>query len=185
VRIIVATNQNLSQLVDEKIFREDLYYRINVLNINLPSLQERKEDIPLLVNFFIQKYRQKVNHIVKGISQEGIEMLEHYNWPGNIRQLENVVERLMVRSRERFILPGLIQDVMQSLRGYLPEAPSPSLFQAASSDNGAFPIPPHASLKEIEKLIIQQVVEEEAGNKIAAAARLQIGRTTLWRKLKE
>ena len=185
VRIIVATNQNLSQLVDEKIFREDLYYRINVLNINLPSLQERKEDIPLLVNFFIQKYRQKVNHIVKGISQEGIEMLEHYNWPGNIRQLENVVERLMVRSRERFILPGLIQDMMQSLRGYLPEITPSPFFQPSFSENGIFPIPPQTSLKEIEKMIIQQVVEEEAGNKIAAAARLQIGRTTLWRKLKD
>lgn len=184
VRIIVATNQNLSQLVDDKIFREDLYYRINVLNINLPPLRDRRADIPLLVNFFIQKYSQKVNHIVKGMSQEGIEMLEHYNWPGNIRQLENVVERLMVRTRERYILPGLVQDVMQSLRGYLPETPSSSVIQPDFSESRAFAIPPQTSLKEMEKMILQQVVEEEAGNKNAAAARLHIGRTTLWRKLK-
>ncbi|GAK55905.1 proprionate catabolism activator, Fis family [Candidatus Vecturithrix granuli] len=185
VRIIVATNQNLSQSVDDKIFREDLYYRINVLNIHLPPLRDRREDIPLLVNFFIQKYSQKVNHIVKGISQEGIEMLKHYSWPGNIRQLENVVERLMVRTRERYILPGLIQDVMQSLRGYLPEIPSAPVFQAGFSQNRTLSIPPQTSLKEIEKMILQQVLEEEAGNKLAAAARLHIGRTTLWRKLKD
>ncbi|MDY0093461.1 MAG: sigma 54-interacting transcriptional regulator [Candidatus Vecturithrix sp.] len=181
VRIIVATNQNLSQLVDDKIFREDLYYRINVLNIHLPPLRDRSEDIPLLVNFFIQKYSQKVNHIVKGMAQEGIEMLQHYGWPGNIRQLENVVERLMVRTRERYILPGLIQDVMQSLRGYVPDPVPGSVFQP---QNRTLSIPRQASLKEIEKMILQLVLEEEAGNKFAAAARLHIGRTTLWRKLK-
>ncbi|MBD3309330.1 PAS domain S-box protein [candidate division KSB3 bacterium] len=185
VRIIVATNKNLSQLVDEGIFREDLYYRINVLNIHLPPLQERREDIPILVNFFIKKYRQKVNKIVEGISQEGMAMLSTYSWPGNVRQLENVVERLMVRTRERYIMTSLVRDVMKSLRGYMPASDHSVHADAAGLPQAGIPLPAHASLAEIEKLIIRQVVQEERGNKMAAAERLKIGRTTLWRKLKE
>ena len=181
VRIIVATNKRLPQLVDEKIFREDLYYRINVLNIDLPSLTERNEDIPILVNFFIKKYRPKVNKIVKGISQEGAAMLKAYRWPGNVRQLENVVERLMVRTKGQYIMPNLVRDVMQSLRGYTPGSEEVHHLEMKQLAKNGVPIT--GSLQEIEHRIIQHVLREERGNKVAAANRLKIGRTTLWRKL--
>jgi PAS domain S-box-containing protein len=186
VRIIVATNKNLARLVDEKTFREDLYYRINVLNLNLPSLCERKEDIPILVNFFIQKHRNRMNKIVKGLSQRGIRILEDYDWPGNIRQLENIIERLMVRTKEDYIRAELVKDVMKSLRGYTtPELERAPSSEKATSSLNVLILPLDKSLAEMEKLIIRRVVQEEHGDKIAGAERLHIGRTTLWRKLKE
>jgi transcriptional regulator with PAS, ATPase and Fis domain len=181
----VATNKELTRLVDEKTFREDLYYRINVLNLNIPPLRERKEDIPLLINFFIKKHKNRVNKIVKGVSQGGMKILQDYDWPGNIRQLENIVERLMVRTKEGYIMASLVKKVMQSLRGYTvsPMEQSPEIEE--SSSQNVFSVPLDKSLAEIEKMIIRKVVQEEQGNKIAAAERLHIGRTTLWRKLKE
>lgn len=185
VRIIVATNEELARLVDEKNFREDLYYRINVLNLNIPPFCERKEDIPPLVNFFIKKHKNRVNKIVKGISRGGMKILQDYDWPGNIRQLENIVERLMVRTKEGYIMVSLVKKVMQSLRGYTvsPIEQPPELEESPSQN--IFSVPLDKSLAEIEKMIIRKVVQEEQGNKIAAADRLNIGRTTLWRKLKE
>jgi DNA-binding NtrC family response regulator len=113
-------------------------------------------------------------------------LLTTYDWPGNVRQLENVMERLMVRTRERYIMTGLVRGVMQSLRGY----PARELEQSVpatpvlhSFDD--FRIPLDASLAEIERMIIRRVVQEEQGNRVVAAERLKIGRTTLWRKLKE
>jgi len=115
VRIIVSTNKDLYQLVEKKKFREDLYYRINVLNLNLPPIWERRKDVPLLVNFFIKKYRQRLKKAVGGISTEGIQILENYTWPGNVRQLENIVERLMVRTQEDYIRTSLVREIIKSL----------------------------------------------------------------------
>jgi PAS domain S-box-containing protein len=185
VRIIVATNKQLAQLVDEGIFREDLYYRINVLNLNIPNLRQRKEDIPILVDFFIKKYQDKVNKLVKGISREGLKLLIDYNWPGNVRQLENVVERLMVRTRERYIMTSLVREVMKSLRGYSPDLEQCPYSEEVYFSKDQIQFPLDASLADLEKMIIRQVVQEEQGNKVAAAERLKIGRTTLWRKLKD
>jgi PAS domain S-box-containing protein len=109
VRIIIATNNDLQQLIRENRFREDLYYRINVLNLNIPPLRERKDDIPLLVNFFIRKYEHKINRVIKGISAGGMRLLKNYHWPGNVRQLENVVERLMIRAKEGYIMTNLVK----------------------------------------------------------------------------
>jgi len=177
VRIIVSTNKDLYQLVEKKIFREDLYYRINVLNLNLPPIWERREDVPLLLNFFIKKYRQRLKKAVGGISAEGIQILENYTWPGNVRQLENIMERLMVSTQEDYIRTSLVREIMNSLPGNKLGLNRDSVFKSDMS------IPLMGNLEGIERNIIKRVVQEEKGNKAAAAKRLGIGRTTLWRKL--
>lgn len=177
VRIIVSTNKDLYQLVEKKKFREDLYYRVNVLDLNLPPIRQRREDVPLLVKFFIKKYRQKLKKAVKGISKEGIQILESYTWPGNIRQLENIMERLMVRTQEDYIRTSLVREIMNSLPGNKLGLNRVGFFKSDRS------IPLMGNLEVIERNIIKRVIQEEKGNKAAAAKRLSIGRTTLWRKL--
>ncbi|MBI5307241.1 MAG: sigma-54-dependent Fis family transcriptional regulator [Planctomycetes bacterium] len=108
VRIIAATNQDLLQRVQEKEFREDLYYRLNVINITMPPLRERKEDIPLLVKHFIEKYNKKENKQIKGVSPEIEKEFYHYNWPGNVRELENVIERAITLTNEDIISVDVI-----------------------------------------------------------------------------
>ena len=177
VRIIVSTNKDLYQLVEKKKFREDLYYRINVLNLNLPPMWKRREDVPLLVNFFIKKYKQKLKKAVEGISKEGIQILENFTWPGNIRQLENIVERLMVRTKEDYIRASLVKEVMNPLPGNKLGLNRVGFFKSDMS------ISLMGNLEGIERNIIKRVIQEEKGNKAATAKRLGIGRTTLWRKL--
>lgn len=179
VRIIVATNKDLHQLVAENKFRKDLFYRINVLNLNLPPLRQRKEDIPLLVDFFLEKYRYKIKKDIKGISNGGMEILKGYDWPGNIRQLENAVERLLIRAKGNYVTTDLVQETVSSFRGDY------NKYKDVKEDIPAnsMIIPLDRSLEEIEKLIIKKVIAEENGNKTAASKRLGIGRTTLWRKL--
>ncbi len=179
VRIILATNKPLGGLVEENKFRQDLYYRINVLNLNLPPLRERRKDIPLLVDFFIEKGKNETNKIVKGISKEGIKLLQNYSWPGNIRQLENVIEKLIVRVKDNYIMTNLVRDTIQSLQGTTIKSES-----VKYSSDKLIKIPLDKSLDEMEKIMIEQVLKAERGNKTAAAKRLEIGRTTLWRKLK-
>ena len=102
--MITATNISLKQMVQKKRFREDLYFRLNVIPIELPPLRQRQGDIPLLANFFLDKFNRKLNQKIKGITQEAMAILETYHWPGNIRELENLIERLVVlRSNERWI----------------------------------------------------------------------------------
>jgi len=175
VRIIASTNKKLIQLVKENKFRDDLYYRINVLNLDIPPLRERKEDISLLVNFFIKKCGYKFKKIVEGISEEGMQILENYDWPGNIRQLENIIERLVVRTDKNFIMTNLVKEIMKLQ------------YRGGSIDNyqkqGNINYPLSGNLENIEKNIIKEIINEEKGNKVAAARRLGISRTTLWRKM--
>ena len=188
VRIITSTNKRLAQLIKEDKFREDLYYRINVLHLEIPPLRERKEDIPLLVNFFIRKYGYKFKKSIEGISDEGMQILKNYDWPGNIRQLENIIERLMVITKANFIITNLVKEVMKSqyeggkTNNYLVSAK-----EGSSLDNIDVDIDYNhllrGSLEDIEKIIIKEIIREEKGNKAAAAKRLGISRTTLWRKL--
>jgi Nif-specific regulatory protein len=115
IRIISATNKNLDKLIKESKFREDLYYRLNVVEIKLPPLRERKDDIPLLVNHFLEKYAERDKKQMQGISQEALRLLQSYNWPGNVRELENVIERAVVLCRSRTIevsdLPSFLLDI--------------------------------------------------------------------------
>jgi len=175
VRIIASTNKKLIQLVKENKFRDDLYYRINVLNLEIPPLRERKEDISLLVNFFIKKYGYKFKKIVEGISEEGMQILENYDWPGNIRQLENIIERLLVRTDKNFIMTNLVKEIMKLQYG------GGVIDNYQKQDNINYPL--SGDLENIEKNIIKEIINEEKGNKAAAARRLGISRTTLWRKM--
>ncbi|MBU6391725.1 MAG: sigma-54-dependent Fis family transcriptional regulator [Planctomycetota bacterium] len=113
VRIIAATNQDLLQRVQEKEFREDLYYRLNVINIKMPPLRERKEDIPLLVKYFVEKYNKKENKQIKGISPEVEKEFYNYNWPGNVRELENVIERAITLAHEDVISMGVVSSLVK------------------------------------------------------------------------
>jgi len=175
VRIIASTNKKLIQLVKENKFRDDLYYRINVLNLEISPLRERKGDIALLVNFFIKKYGYKFKKIVEGISEEGIQILENYDWPGNIRELENVIERLVVRTKKSFIMTNLVKEIMKlQYKGGI-------LNNYQKKDNINYSL--NSNLEDIEKTIIKRVIQEERGNKAAAARRLGISRATLWRRL--
>lgn len=164
VRVVAATNKNLEQLVSEKKFREDLFYRLNVVSVHLPPLRERTEDIPLLVDHFLRKYAAENKGTVSRISSEALDLLVRYRWPGNIRELENVIERAMTLSHHSVILP---EDLPRRLR-------EPSEVSATS-------LPSQIPLSELEKLYIQKILEETRGNKKKAADILGIDRRTLYR----
>ncbi len=164
VRIISATNQDLERKIREKSFREDLYYRLNVVSILIPPLRERKEDILSLVEHFIQKYNQKTGKKIQGITTDAKDILLSYPWPGNIRELENVIERAIVLSRgEAIDKPDLAYLSVQKAEQF------PSDF----------------SLKELEKSQILKVLERTGGNLSQAAELLGIHRNTLRLKMKE
>jgi DNA-binding NtrC family response regulator len=171
VRIIAATNLNLSEEVKNKRFREDLYYRLNVIELKLPPLRERREDIPLLVDAFLKKCGESSGKVVKGVSEAALAMLIDYTWPGNVRELENVIERAVTLSRGEKISPDDLPPAVQGARGdrrVLDEAAEKSL-----------------PLHEIEKEYIKKILEKTGGNKYQAAHALGIDRKTLYRKLAE
>ena len=165
VRIIAATNKNLEELVAEKKFREDLFYRLNVVSIHLPPLRERLDDIPLLGDHFLRKYAAENEKPVSRISAEVLDLFLRYQWPGNVRELENVIERAVTLSHHSIILP---EDLPWRLRV------EPSAIRATS-------LPSQISLTELEKLYIKKVLEETGGNKKKAADILGIDRRTLYR----
>lgn len=186
VRIITSTNKNLNKLVKENKFRRDLYYRIDVLNLKLPNLKERKEDIPLLTKFFIKKCQYKFKKEIEGISEESMDILKSYNWPGNIRQLENIIERLIVRSRDHYIMPGLVKEVMEFIDyDKIMYINSTSLENETNHGESDLHIPLTGNLEDIERIIIKKMIKNEKGNKRAVAKKLGIGRTTLWRKMRK
>ncbi|UVT18620.1 MAG: sigma-54-dependent Fis family transcriptional regulator [Nitrospira sp.] len=171
VRIIAATNLNLSEEVKNKRFREDLYYRLNVIELKLPPLRERREDIPLLVDAFLKKCGAVRGKEVKGVSEAALAMLMDYTWPGNVRELENVIERAVTLSRSEKISPDDLPSAVQGARGerrVLDEAAEKSL-----------------PLHELEKEYIKKILEKSGGNKYQTAHTLGIDRKTLYRKLAE
>lgn len=185
VRIITSTNKNLNKLVNENKFREDLYYRINVLNLVLPNLNQRKPDIPLLANFFMNKYKCKFQKNIEGVSEDGMKLLQSYEWPGNIRQLENIIERLIISTDEKLIHANIIQRLLFSIDNVDKQNLTINMKNAMIDIENKTPIniPVDESLEDIEKYIIQRMIKKEKGNKTLVAKRLGIGRSTLWRKL--
>ncbi|MFH1858215.1 MAG: sigma-54 dependent transcriptional regulator [Candidatus Omnitrophota bacterium] len=170
VRTIAATNQNLEEAIRQGRFREDLYYRLNVISIDLPPLRERKGDIPLLVDHFLEKFAEKNKRNFKGVEDGFLKALEAYHWPGNVRELENVIERAtIVAQKDRLTaqdLPVPFQD--------LPEGISPS---------GARPL--KEMLGEPEKELILRTLRECHWNRKKAATVLDVNRTTLYNKMKK
>ena len=162
-RIIAATNTDLEKKVAEKDFREDLYYRLNVFSIQIPPLRERAMDIPLIAQYFLEKYAHSMNKDVTGISPEAMKMLTQYNWPGNIRELRNTIERaLVVVGKKNRIEPEDLN----------------LLF--ASKANA-----PGDSLEEMEKAHIQRILEQSDWNISRSAETLKIDRVTLYNKIKK
>ena len=165
VRIVAATNKNLEELVAEKKFREDLFYRLNVVSMHLPPLRDRSEDIPLLADHFLRKYAADNQKPVCRISPEAMDLMIHYGWPGNVRELENVIERAATLSSSNIIMP---EDLPRRLQM------EPAQLSISS-------LPSRIPLSELEKLYIQKVLEETGGNKKRAADILGIDRRTLYR----
>ncbi|HOE69433.1 MAG TPA: sigma-54 dependent transcriptional regulator [Candidatus Omnitrophota bacterium] len=171
VRLIAATNKTLIDEVKKQSFREDLYYRINVIYLKMPPLRERKEDIPPLVNTFMRQYGIQNGKKLRGIAPDALEALLRYDWPGNVRELKNIVERMIVLSAGEELT---LDQVPDDIRGPRPVAAS------FVSGNSAV-----TTLTEAEKELIRNALRETNGNKSKAAEKLGISRRTLYRKIEE
>ncbi len=171
VRIIAATNLSLTDEVKAKRFREDLYYRLNVIEIRMPPLRERREDIPLLVDAFLKKCAEANRKAVKSIGESALAMLLDYPWPGNVRELENVIERAVTLARGEKVMPEDLPPAVHGSRG-----------DRKVIDDAADRTLP---LEEVEKEYILRILDKTGGNKYQAAQLLGIDRKTLYRKLGE
>jgi transcriptional regulator with PAS, ATPase and Fis domain len=163
-RIIAASNQDLAEAVTNKTFREDLFYRLNVVRITLPPLRDRKEDVPLLTRYFLAKYIQAFSKKVNGLTPNTMEVLLNYPFPGNVRELENIIERAVALTDESIISPHDLP---------------PDLQRLAATSSEDWP-----SLEKKEREYIRQVLIKTNYQKGLAAQILKIPRTTLWRKMK-
>jgi len=170
-RIIVATNKVLKKEIEENRFREDLFYRINVVNIHLPPLRERKEDLPLLIEYFLQKYRKKFKKKIEHIASDAFEILSKYQWPGNVRELENVLEHVFVLCSENTIHAKCLPEWL--------------LGNIEIKDPESGDLHQKESIKDAEKLHIQSVLKNYHGDRQKVAEVLGIDKSTLWRKMKK
>lgn len=161
-RVVAATNKNLEEAIKEGTFREDLYYRLNVISFRMPSLSERKEDVPLLAEHFLHRFSQETNKAVDLISREAMDEMMLYEWPGNVRELENAIERAVVVSKGRKLMP-------EDLPIFRPEYLTPPL------DN---------TLLEVEKVHVSRILKENQWNVAKSARILGIDRSTLYNKIK-
>jgi two-component system response regulator HydG len=171
VRVIAATNKDLVDLKKRGLFREDLYYRLNVVSLEIPPLTKRRDDIPLLARHFLEIFAEKNKKEIKGFTPKAMDQLIRYDWPGNVRELMNAVERAVVLARTDYL-----DDQDFSILNPLSQQPVPAL-----SDFDNIDIP----LEEVEKVAILRMLESVAGNKSEAARRLGITRKTLHKKLKK
>jgi DNA-binding NtrC family response regulator len=170
VRFIATTNKELKEEINAGKFREDLYFRLNVIEINLPSLKEREEDIPLLADHFLDKYRKEMNKNIKGIDNEAIRALISYEWRGEVRELENIIERAVIFCKEEYIT---LQD--------LPPAFRPKFGIVDFSKLGSL----EESVRRFERDYIMKALESNGFSKEKTSELLQVGLSTLYRKLKE
>ncbi len=168
VRIVAATNKDLNRLMEEDRFREDLYYRIGVIPIYLPPMRERREDIPLLLETFINRIRLKTDKPISGMSKEALDLLFHYDWPGNVRELINVIEYSFVLCHEGEIMPSHLP---ARVTGKQPRVTSKLRAAKRQSD-------------EEKRKRILEALDTTGGNQSKAAEILGISRVTLWKRLK-
>lgn len=170
VRLISATNRDIESLIEEGKFREDLYYRLKVVTVHVPSLRERRQDIPLLLNHFIGQFSRAYKKPVREIEREAVNILSSYGWPGNVRELKHVVENMVVVSAGPVLtVENLPESIHQGQRK------SPTEVQSLVG----------VPLKEVEKILIEGTLEQVGGNRQEAARMLGIGERTMYRKLKE
>jgi two-component system response regulator HydG len=170
VRILAATNRDLEEAVAEGTFRRDLYFRLNVLTLKIRPLRERKQDIPLLVDHFLDRLA-RTSGVTRSMSNEAMRALEAYDWPGNVRELENSIDRACALSSGPTIQTADLPSPVQNLHNRIPQ-------EAA---NGPRIVP----LAAMEKQVILKTIDQLKGDKLLAARLLGIGKTTLYRKLKE
>jgi two-component system response regulator HydG len=183
VRVVAASNVDLEKAVEEGRFRRDLYYRLSVFPIKLPPLRERREDIPILVVHFLELYKQKTGRFVSGISREAMRAMVNYNFPGNIRELENAIERAIIIASGRQIE---LEDLPEAIGGTTVSW-TPLRLELTES-NGALPrisFEMPATIDEIEREAIEATLHFTGGDKSRAARLLGIGRKTLYRKLEQ
>ncbi|MEW5743993.1 MAG: sigma-54 dependent transcriptional regulator [Nitrospirota bacterium] len=180
VRIVAATNRNLEEAVKEGKFREDLFYRLNVIPIEIPPLRERKEDIPLLCAFFVEKHAKRFGRPPMTISSEAMRLLTHYPWPGNVRELENTIERLLVLKDNNMVTPLDLPEKMTGQR--ISEMPDLEMDDDLNPFVGGVDL--NAALEGYEKRLILHALELHNGVKSQAARYLNINRTTLIEKMK-
>jgi two-component system response regulator HydG len=173
VRVISATNQNLQELITQGKFRKDLYYRLNIISIEIPPLRERKEDIPLLIEDFIKKHSKHTSKKIEGIAGAALSLLMNYNWPGNIRELENIIERAIILTKDQTIGPRDLPDFLRNLK----------ITDAQTSESESFKL--KNALKSPERDLIVKALEAAGWNRNEAAAALGINRTTLYKKMRQ
>jgi DNA-binding NtrC family response regulator len=168
VRLLAATNKNLEKAIGDGTFREDLYYRLNVIPIHLPPLRQRRDDVPLLVNHFLERFVARTKKKIASISPEAMKLLVGYHWPGNVRELENVIERAVILTNKNIIMPkDLPPGVLNQQK------------KAEEVDDGNEP-----TLETLEKNYILKILDKYTWNQKKASEVLGISTTTLWRKLK-
>jgi DNA-binding NtrC family response regulator len=184
VRIVAATNRDLDAMMKEGTFREDLYYRLNVITISLPPLRERPDDVQTLAKHFLRKYTQETSKNVKSISPEAMSLLRRHAWRGNIRELENCIERAVILCNEPVIHPKdlLLRDSAGELET-VEERVAPPPMETKSRD--ALILEEGLTLREMERKYIQASLERNGGNQSRAAAELGIDRKTLRFKIKD
>ena len=210
VRVIAATNQRLEETVLDKKFREDLFYRLNVVRIQLPALRQRKDDVPLLVHYFLRKFSNLFGIPSKKINKDALEALNHYEWPGNVRELENVIQRAFVVTKSEIILLSDLPN--EIISGKQMEARS--TVESASSMQAAIPeiteekqiqreevseiqpladamfkwarnIPDQKLLPTVERELVRQALKEMQGNQVKASSLLGITRATLRKRIEK
>lgn len=170
-RVVAATNKNLEEEIQEGRFREDLYYRLNVVTLEVPPLRERREDVSLLTDFFLKQYAKKNQRLIKGFTPRAMDLLMRHGWPGNVRELENVVERAVIMARGDMISQAEFPDTFRDLE--------------AQEEQVGIDLTPGRSLKDMEREMILRTLEEAGGNRTRSAEILGISRRTLQLKLKD
>jgi two-component system response regulator HydG len=168
IRLVAATNKDLAQEVRAGRFREDLYYRLNVIAVQVPPLRDRCEDIPLLADFFLRRYADKNGKALRGIAQEAMERLSAHSWPGNVRELENAIERAVVLTKEQVIQSS---DLPRDVAG------------ESGAAAGSITVPIGTPLEEVERRLIHETLRQTKGDKRLAAQLLGIATRTIYRRL--
>ena len=169
VRVIAATNRDVPGLIAQESFREDLYYRLRVIEIHIPSLRDRRDDVPLLASYFIEKYAKRFNKPMEGMATRVLGALMRHDWPGNVRELENVIQRAIILSRG-------VQIDMDSL--------TPEITQGVELSGRAIDHMQPQTLEEVEVYFIRKTLRETSGDRALCAEILGIDKSTLWRKIK-
>ncbi|UCD57133.1 MAG: sigma-54-dependent Fis family transcriptional regulator [Candidatus Hydrogenedentota bacterium] len=185
VRIIAATNQDLTTAIREKRFREDLFFRLNVIQIKIPPLRERMDSLPSLIRYFISKFNRRFNRNISEFDRHTQFILANYDYPGNVRELENIIEHAVIMAEDEVVRASSLPDYLQSIKKpmlALPKGIEEAVSALTEDGSGK---PDFVTLAEMEKRLISETLIKCNGNQTLTAEKLGISRSTLWRKMKE